>query len=163
MQNPNLRYLMVVIAAIACCLLLFLLADANKLVANGHLENHHLVEIDYLLDAMRFVAMSIGVAFAMHSIASLLGVESKVRWVIAIVIPSILLLVVGIAFGLDWLCNVPIESDTHMLAIVATFPFRFAIGFGVASVALNLLHRLIPLGLVPVETGEDISHPPIVG
>lgn len=147
---------MVVTAVIASCLLLFFQTDADRLVANGHLENEHLVEIDFMLDAIRLAALSIGVALAMHSIASLLGVETKLRWTIAIAIPSILLFVIGMAFGLDWLSNMPINSTIEMLGIIATFPFRFAIGFGIASIALNLVHRLIPLGHEPAKTSGKI-------
>ena len=154
---------MVVTAVIACCLLMFLQTDADRLVANGHLEPEHLYEIDFMLDGMRFAAFSIGIAFAMHATTSLLGVQSKLRWVIAIAIPSVLLFVTGIALGLDWLSNMPIHSTTEMLGIIATFPFRFAIGFAVTSVALNLLHSLVPLGSARAKTSGTISHPPNVG
>ena len=163
MQKPNIRYLMVVTAVIASCLLLFLQTDAGRLVANGHLSTEHLYEIDFMLDGVRFAAFSIGVALAMHATTSLLGLESNLRWIIAVAIPSLLLFVIGTALGLDWLSNMPIHSTTEMLGIISTFPFRFAIGFAIASVGLDLLHRLVPLASEPAKAIGTISHPQNVG
>ena len=146
MQNFGIRYLMFCVSLIAACVAVWQYSKATPNPANG-------VDYSFLINFRPFGLIG-AISIFMHVACDAIGLRSLVRWLVAILVPSVAML----GWWFWWVAGIKQSGVHHPITIRPTEVLilnlvTFTIGFAVVSFVLSFARSW--LNRTPLENQPD--------